>query len=152
MVDTLRDSEEEATDTTPETDNSVKEGQNPQVSNNDQPAQLTPTSTKRGEKRCREDKIEQTMKGVVQQILASQEASDRHFLELEEKRMKFDEYMVEKEDQQKREEREFRLKMMMMQGPPPPIPPYYPQQSRGPYAYPSYSSGLTLDDPQQDEM
>lgn len=105
MVDTLRDSEEEATDTTPETDTLIKEGQNPQVSNNGQPAQSTPTSTKRGEKRGREDKIEQTMKGVVQQILASQEASDRHFLELEEKRMKFEEYMVEKEDQQKREER-----------------------------------------------
>ena len=55
-------------------------------------------------KKGREDKIEQTMKGVVQQIFASQEASDRHFLELEEKRMKFEEYMVEKEDQQKREE------------------------------------------------
>lgn len=51
MVDTLRDSEYEATDTTPEIDNSVKEGQNPQVSNNDQPAQLTPTSTKLGEKK-----------------------------------------------------------------------------------------------------
>ena len=51
MVDTLRDSEEEATDTTPETDNlTIKERQNPQVSNNDQPAQSTPTSTKRGKK------------------------------------------------------------------------------------------------------
>ena len=63
----------------------------------------------------------------MQQILASHEASDRHFLELEQKRMKFEEYITVDKDQQKHEEREFRLKMMpmMMQGPPPPIPPYY---------------------------
>ena len=92
------------------------------------------------------------MKGVVQQILASQEVSDRHFLELEEKRMKFEEYMVEK-DQQKSKERVFWFKMMsmMMQGPPP-IPPYYVTWTLHihctcTHMYSSYTSGLTLDDP-----
>lgn len=49
----LSETEDEATDTTPETDNSIKEGQNPLVNNNDQSAQssaATPTFTKWGEK------------------------------------------------------------------------------------------------------
>lgn len=158
MVDSLRDSEDEITDTTPETETSVNEGKTQTEAPADQRAQPssaatgTPAPTKKGKKMVCEDKIEQMMKGVVQQILASQETSDRNFLELEEKRLKFEEHMVEKEQQQKREEREFQLKMMsmMMQGPPP-VPPYYPQQSHGPYAYPSYTSGLSLDDQQRDE-
>ena len=70
--------------------------------------------------------------------------------------MKFEERRLEKEDQQRREDRDFQLKMMtmMIQGPPP-VPLYYSQQSRDPYlhgGYPAYSSGLNLDDTQHDEM
>jgi hypothetical protein len=105
MIDTLRDSEDEATDITSDTDCSIKEGQkiaDAQANGSDQPAQsstATPTPTEGG---GREDKIEQTMKGVVQQILASQEASDRLSLELEEKRMKFEEYKINKSARRER--------------------------------------------------
>ena len=81
MVDTLKDSEVEIANTTPESESSFKEGQdqaNAVADDKDRASiNATPTPIKRGKKRVREDKVEQVMKSVVQQILTSQECSDK---------------------------------------------------------------------------
>ncbi len=58
-----------------------------------------------------EDKIEKMMGPLVDRLLKAQESSDRMYLDLEEKRMKMEERMNEREERQKREQREFQLKL-----------------------------------------
>ena len=67
-------------------------------------------------KKTKEDRMEMAMTAVVKEVVDSQQKSDKMFLELEEKRMKF-------EAEQKKEEREFQMKMMtMLYGRPNPQP------------------------------
>ena len=79
----------------------------------------------KGKKRkrpCRRELIEKTIEGVMTKAAKAQEESDIRFLEIEEKRLKFDELMMEmenkrwkeereREERQRREEREFQLKV-----------------------------------------
>ena len=48
---------------------------------------------------------------LVDRLSKAQESSDRMYLDLEEKRMKMEERMNEREERQKREQREFQLKL-----------------------------------------
>ena len=77
----------------------------------------TPTE-KKGKKRNREEKMEKALITVVDRVISAQEASDVKFMALEEKRMRFEERLLEAEERQRREEREFQLRMwtMLMQG------------------------------------
>ena len=88
-------------------------------------------------KRSRQERLDKTMKEVVDRVMKAQEASDSKFAGLEEKRMKLEEKILESEERQRREDREFqvRLWMMMMQGmhAPPPPPPPPPPPSSGPF-------------------
>ena len=76
-------------------------------------------------KRTREEKFEKVMNVIIEKVTQAQKESDEMFVKLEEKRLKFDEHMMEMEDRrvredrereerQRREEREFQLNMMMM--------------------------------------
>lgn len=58
-------------------------------------------------KRTKEEKIEAVLTSVVKEVVDAQQQSDRMFLELEEKRMKF-------EADQRKQEHEFQLQMMSM--------------------------------------
>jgi len=57
--------------------------------------------------RTRDDKIDDMMKNVVSAVVDAQKESDKMYLEMEEKRMKY-------EAEQRREEREFQLKVMSL--------------------------------------
>ena len=48
---------------------------------------------------------------LVDKQLKAQESSDRMYLDLEEKRMKMEERMYEREEREKRDQREFQLKL-----------------------------------------
>ena len=84
---------------------------------------VTPTE-KKGKKRSREEKMENTLMTVVDRMMSAQEASDAKFMSLEEKRMKLEERLLETEERQRREEREFQMRMwtVLMQGMQPPPP------------------------------
>ena len=60
---------------------------------------------------------------VVDRIVSAQEASDINFFELEEKRIRFEEFLLEREECEKKERREFQMHMlgMFMQGLRPPM-------------------------------
>ena len=79
---------------------------------------LTPPVTPRNErqmrKRSREERLEKTMVEVVDRVLKAQEGSENKFAELEEKRMRLEEKMIESEERQRREDREFQARMWMM--------------------------------------
>ena len=77
------------------------------------------------ERRTKEDRFERALQTVVDKVTQALKESDMLFLKLEEKRMKFDERMMELEDRrlredkereerQRREDRDFQLRMMMM--------------------------------------
>ena len=73
-----------------------------------QPVVSAPTDIKgKKRKRTKDEKIEAVMKSVVKEVVDAQHQSDTKFLELEEKRMKF-------EAEQRKEEREFQLRLMSM--------------------------------------
>ena len=99
VVDTLKDSEDEAAETTPETEGVIKEGQDQtsaQAGDNDQAlSSTTPTPIKRsGKIMVREDKIEHVMKDVVQQIFLNKPVTKTL---LNSKRLKFQEHLLEKD-------------------------------------------------------
>ena len=93
-------------------------------------------------KHSKTEKFEVLMDGMVKQLVEAQGKSEERFMELEEKRMRMEERLLEKEIEMQRESRNFQLQMMQMmtsvvytqQGAasfPPPIstsqyPPYYP--------------------------
>ena len=84
-------------------------------------------------KRTREDRVEAVMASVVKEVVNAQKKSDKLFLEVEEKRMKF-------EAEVKHEEREFQLRWLSIlfggQGRCPPTPNFTssPQYDEyGPY-------------------
>ena len=65
------------------------------------------SGVKSRKKRSREDRVQEVMVSVVKEMVNAQKESEKLFMELEEKRMKF-------EVEQKREEREFQLRWMSM--------------------------------------
>ena len=67
--------------------------------------EVTKTNNKR-KRRTREDKFERALQMVVKDLVLAQKESDMLFLNLEEKRMKIDERMIEMEDLGLREDRE----------------------------------------------
>ena len=73
----------------------------------------TPIPEKEGSRKrpLREDRIEKLMGLLVDKLLKAQESSDRMYLDLEEKRMKMEERMYEREEREKRDQREFQLKL-----------------------------------------
>ena len=100
-------------------------------------------SHKRKARRERE-KLEKTMLAVVDRVMKAQESSDAKFTALEEKRMKFEERLVEIEERQRREDREFQMRMwMIMQGMHPP-PPGISLGAAGPPAPSASQSGSHL--------
>lgn len=62
----------------------------------------------------KEEKLTNAMMTVVDRLISSQQSSDNRFIELEEKRMKFEEKMLDMEERQRREEREFRQYQLHM--------------------------------------
>ena len=71
---------------------------------------------------CKSEIIEKAMEGAMNKVAKAQEITDSRFLEIEEKKLKFDEMMLEmenrrwkeerdREERQRREEREFQLKV-----------------------------------------
>ena len=95
--------------------------------------------TNKRKRSTKEDKFAQALQTVVDKVTQAQKESDMLFLKLEEKRMKFDERMMEMEDRrlredkereerQRQEDRDFQLRMLMMQHSraPPPPPPHFP--------------------------
>ena len=112
---------------------SIKETAHTSDSTGDDGSRSTvlPTVEKRRvKKRSREEQLEKTMKEVLDYMIKAQEASDSKFAGLEEKRMKLEEKLIESEERQRHEDREFQVRMwmMVMQGmrvpPPPPHPSY----------------------------
>lgn len=80
-------------------------------------------------KRTKEEKIEAMLTTVVKEVVDAQQQSDKMFIEMDEKRMKF-------EAEQRKEEREFQLQMMsMLFGNP---SPRTTPGSFGSYPYPGY--------------
>ena len=92
----------------------------------------------RKRKRSKGEVVEQVVKKVMKTVTEGMKECDRMFMEMEEKRMQF-------EEQQKREERQFQLQLMQMifgrssphhpPGHPPPPPP--PTDHYSGYMYPS---------------
>ena len=62
----------------------------------------------------RADKLERAMDSVMEKVLNSQKESDKMFMEMECKRMKMDERMLELENERRREDREFQLRLASM--------------------------------------
>ena len=54
------------------------------------------------------------MMTVVDRLISSQQSSDNRFIELEERRIKFEETMLDMKEREKREEREFRQYQLQM--------------------------------------
>ena len=73
-------------------------------------------------KRNKEERFEKAMTQVVDLVMKAQESSDSKFIELEEKRMKLEEKLIESEERQRQQDREFQMRMfaMIMQAPLPP--------------------------------
>ena len=96
----------------------------PELFDNDQPGtsgqaegsrSTTPVLQQpRKRKRSKIEKIESVTGELINKFIEVQQNSDRLMIELEEKRLKFEERQMEKEAQQRREEREFQLRMMQM--------------------------------------
>ena len=65
-------------------------------------------------KHSRGDQFEVVMNGVMQELVSAQERNKERYLDLEQKRMKMEEKMLEKELEMQRESRQFQLQMMQM--------------------------------------
>lgn len=89
----------------------------------------TPVSNMTKRKRSKGEVMEDVMSKVMKNVTEGLQESDKMYLELEEKRMKF-------EEQQRREERDFKLQMMrILVGST--HPPSHPADPHGQY-YPTY--------------
>ena len=62
----------------------------------------------------RADRLERAMDSVMEKVINSQKESDKMFMEMECKRMKMDERMMELENERRREDREFQLRLASM--------------------------------------
>ena len=69
---------------------------------------------KKPKKRSREDRLQSIMSGIMTQILDSQAQSDAKYLEIEEKRMRFEQEDKEREERMKKMEMDFQLRIMSM--------------------------------------
>ena len=65
--------------------------------------------TKKKKRKRQFEMLQESMKDMVQVVVEAQKASDKMFLELEERRMRVEEAQQEREMQMRREEREFQL-------------------------------------------
>ena len=65
-------------------------------------------------KPSRGDQFEVVMNGVMKELVSAQEGNEERCLELEQKRMKMEEKMFEKDVEMQRESRQFQLQMMQM--------------------------------------
>ena len=66
------------------------------------------TTPERKKKIICEDKV---MKDVVEQLITAQQESDERFMQLEEKRIKLEEWQFQREERERKEDREFKLRM-----------------------------------------
>jgi len=77
--------------------------------------------------------VQDTMKGMIQQVVDAQKESDQEFADLEEKRLKMEEAQQRREAQMRRDDQEFQLRIFQLltrsYSHPPPIPPGYPPYS-----------------------
>ncbi|XP_065893653.1 uncharacterized protein [Dysidea avara] len=102
---------------------------------------------KRKKKPTREERMEKSMNVVLEKVMKRQQESDDKYVELELKRMKMEERIMEMENERRKEDRDFQFRMlsMMSQGHPVPFPnPYYtvpPDYSAGSRSGSSYYSG-----------
>lgn len=65
-------------------------------------------------KRSRGDQFEVVMNKVMEDLISSQERNEARYLELENKRMRMEEKMYDKEVEMQRESRQFQMQMMQM--------------------------------------
>ena len=94
---------------------------------------------KKKKRLTREERMEKTMNVVIDKVMKRQRESDDKFVELEFKRMKMEERLMEMENERRKEDREFQVRMfsMMHQGPLP-----FPHMAPPHYSAPrDYSSG-----------
>ena len=65
-------------------------------------------------KRSRGDQFEVVMNSVMKELVSAQEQNEERYLDLEQKRMKMEEKIFEKEIEMQRESRQFQLQMIQM--------------------------------------
>lgn len=75
---------------------------------------MTSSKTPIFNKKRKRSRQESAATELLEKVLAIQSKSDERMIDLEEKRMKMEERLMEKEAQQRREEREFQMQMMIM--------------------------------------
>ena len=77
--------------------------------------------------------VQDTMKGMIKQVVDAQKESDQKFADLEEKRFKMEETQQRGEAQMRHNDQEFQLRMFQLltgaYSHPPPMPPGYPPYS-----------------------
>ena len=94
-------------------------------------------------RRKRPKRRDSVVSDLLEQMITIQTKSEERMIDLEEKRMKMEERMLEKEAQQRREDREFQMQMMRMMMGPVQFPPFnqrYPSPSPVPSSDQSTSS------------
>ena len=101
----------------------------------------------RKRQRSKADKVDSCTTEMITKLVKVQEQSDQRLIELEERRIAFEEHQLEKEAQQRKEEREFQLRMiqlMMGQGytQPHPSPSRFGELRENPIADRMYSFPL----------
>ena len=99
----------------------------------------------RKRKRSKNEKMESLNGEIVDKLVDAQRNSDRVLVELEEKRLKFEEKQMEREALQRREEREFQLRIMQMMmgqcyGTPLPAMPTMGPPSQHMYTFPLHTN------------
>ena len=92
------------------TDTSTTDSPEPSSSNS---AKVKKSSSKK-KKRSRGDQFEVVMDGVMKELVSAKERNEKMYLELEQKRMKMEEKIFEKELEMQKEPRQFQLQMMQM--------------------------------------
>ena len=58
--------------------------------------------------------MQDTMKGLIKEVVDAQKASDKMYVELEEKRLKMEEAQLERESKMRRDDQEFQMRVLQM--------------------------------------
>jgi len=99
------------------------------------PVDVKPVISSKKKRKRQIEIVQDTMKGVIKQVVEAQKESDQKFVELEEKRMKMEQAQQEREAQMRRDDQEFQMRVyqMMLTG-------SYSQYSYSPSGYQPHSS------------
>ena len=122
---------------TVENDDDNQESTNSDVTDGNSKKHIKPPVSRKKKRRCQIEVLQDTMKGMVNEVVKAQKASDHGqlFAQLEEKRMKMEEAQEEREAKMRRDDQEFQMRVfqlltgataypMSQPVPPPVLPPY----------------------------